>query len=33
MAKKKKTHEIILNIPGHKENANWNHIKIPLTYC
>jgi hypothetical protein len=22
MAKKKKTHEIILNIPGHKGNAN-----------
>jgi hypothetical protein len=24
----KKTHEEILNIPGHKGNANQNHIKI-----
>jgi hypothetical protein len=25
----KKTHEEILNIPGHKGNANQNHVKIP----
>jgi hypothetical protein len=25
-----KTHEETLNIPGHKGNANQNHIKIPL---
>jgi hypothetical protein len=29
----KKTHEEILNIPGHKENANQDHINIshPVT--
>jgi hypothetical protein len=26
--KKKKTHEEMLTIPGHKENANQNNIKI-----
>jgi hypothetical protein len=26
---KKKTHEKLLTIPGHKGNANQNHIKIP----
>jgi hypothetical protein len=29
----KKTHEEMLNIPGHKENANQNHIKIPPHSC
>jgi hypothetical protein len=29
----KRTHEKMLNIPGHKGNANQNHIKIPLHYC
>jgi hypothetical protein len=28
-----KTHEEILNIPGHKGNANQNHIKIPPHSC
>jgi hypothetical protein len=31
-SKKKKTHEM-LNIPGHKGNANQNNIKILLHYC
>jgi hypothetical protein len=25
-----KTHEKLITIPGHKGNANQNHIKIPL---
>jgi hypothetical protein len=25
----KKIHEKMLTIPGHKENANQNHVKIP----
>jgi hypothetical protein len=29
----KKTHEKILTIPGHKGNANQNHIKIPPYFC
>jgi hypothetical protein len=29
--KAKKTHEGMLNIPGHNRNANQNHIKIYLT--
>jgi hypothetical protein len=29
MTKKKKKPEKMLNIPGHKGNANQNHIKIP----
>jgi hypothetical protein len=29
----KKTHEGIFNIPGHKGNANQNHIKIPSHSC
>jgi hypothetical protein len=29
----KKTHEEILNIPGHKGNANQNHVKIPPYSC
>jgi adenylate kinase len=29
----KKTHEEMLNIPGHKENANQNHIRIPPHFC
>jgi hypothetical protein len=28
-----KTHEEMLNIPGHKGNANQNHIKIPPHSC
>jgi hypothetical protein len=30
---KKKTHENILTIPGHKGNANQNHIKISPHPC
>jgi hypothetical protein len=26
-----KTHEEMINIPGHKENVNQNHIKQDLT--
>jgi hypothetical protein len=26
-------HEEMLNIPGHKGNANQNHVKISLHYC
>jgi hypothetical protein len=29
----KKTHEKMLTIPGHKENANQNHTKIPPHSC
>jgi hypothetical protein len=29
----KKTHEKILTIPGHKGNANQNHVKIPPHPC
>jgi hypothetical protein len=29
----KKTHEEMLNIPGHKGNENQNHIKIPPHSC
>jgi hypothetical protein len=29
----KKTHEKVLNISGHKGNANQNHIKIPPHFC
>jgi hypothetical protein len=28
-----KTHEEMLNIPGHKRNANQNYIKIPPQSC
>jgi hypothetical protein len=28
-----KTHEKVLNIPGYKENANQNPIKIPPYSC
>jgi hypothetical protein len=28
-----KTHEEMLNIPGHKGNANQNHVKIPSHSC
>jgi hypothetical protein len=28
--KKKKTHQEMLNIPGHKANANLNHNKISV---
>jgi hypothetical protein len=27
------THEEMFNIPGHKGNANQNHIKTPLHSC
>jgi hypothetical protein len=27
------THEKMLSIPGHKENANQNHTKIPPHLC
>jgi hypothetical protein len=33
MAKKKKIHEKMLTISGHKEKANQNHIKIPPHSC
>jgi hypothetical protein len=29
----KKTHEKMLTIPGHKGNANQNHVKIPPHSC
>jgi hypothetical protein len=29
----KKIHEEVFNIPGHKENENQNHIKIPPHSC
>jgi hypothetical protein len=29
----KKTHEKMLIIPGHKENANQNHTNIPPPTC
>jgi hypothetical protein len=29
----KKTHEEVLNIPGHKRNANQNHVKILPHSC
>jgi hypothetical protein len=28
-----KTHEEMLNLPGHKGNANQNYIKIPAVSC
>jgi hypothetical protein len=31
--KQKKTHEKMLNIPGHKRNANQNHVKILPHSC
>jgi hypothetical protein len=31
--KKKNTHEKLLTISGHKENANQKHTKIPLHSC
>jgi hypothetical protein len=34
VAKKKKKHmKKMLNIPGHKGNANQNHVKIPPHSC
>jgi hypothetical protein len=30
---KKKTHEKMLTIPGHKGNANQNHVKVPPYSC
>jgi hypothetical protein len=33
MAKKKKKKEEMLTIPGHKENANENHVKILPYTC
>jgi hypothetical protein len=29
----KKTHEEMLNIPGHKGNANQNYVKISPHFC
>jgi hypothetical protein len=29
----KKSHEEMLNIPGHKGNATQNHVKIPPHSC
>jgi hypothetical protein len=29
----KKTHEEVLKIPGHKGNANQNHVKTPSHSC
>jgi hypothetical protein len=29
----KKTHKEMLNIPGHKGNANQNHVKMPPHSC
>jgi hypothetical protein len=29
----KKTHEEMLNIPGHKGSANQNYVKIPPHSC
>jgi hypothetical protein len=31
--KEKKIHEEMLNIPGHKGNANQNNVKIPPHSC
>jgi hypothetical protein len=33
MAKKRKTHEKMLTILGHKGNTNQNHSKIPPYSC
>jgi hypothetical protein len=30
---KKKKHEEMLNIPGHKRNVNQNHVMIPPHSC
>jgi hypothetical protein len=32
-SKWQKTQEEMLNIPGHKGNANQNHVKIPPHSC